>query len=685
MNGLLPGLRPALRSLARSRAFTLAAVLTLGLGMGASTAIYTLVQRVVLDPLPYPRAEHLVRIRNLVPGVGKNAAWSLSKAQFFYYSGHAAALVSLGSFMQNGMNLAADGEPQRVVAAAVTASMMDLLGARAVQGRVLDRADDTPAAPNVVALAYEFWRSRFGGDASVVGRTIQLDDVPYQVVGVLAPALALPPDRGQTVRIPSDVWLTLKFDPAGPFYNNHVFPVMARLAEGATIQQAQSELDHLQRELPQAFPNAYTEGFFKGSGFHAQLYELKRDVVGDVARNLWIIFGAVALVLLIACANVVNLLLVRLEGRRREFAIRATLGAGWRALAGDALREGLLLSLGGAALALLVGFASTRWLVSLAPPGVPRLESVRFDWRVLLFALALAVAIACALAVVPVLQARRSAGLSALGDGGRSATAGVERQRLRGALVVSQVALALVLVAGSGLLLRSFSSLRAVNPGVDPRGVLTTQLYPPRQRYDSAYKAWHFYQGALARIRAIPGVQRVGFSEALPFETGYGCTVQAFEDQEVYKHLLAAHEGTCAGQEDFTTPGYFEALGIPLLQGRSFTAADNDQPEAAAVVVGKAFADRFWPGQDALGKGVSPNGQKGPPWYRVVGVVGDVHGESVDGPPGIAIYYPVVPVPRSPSFYPGGVYLIVRTSKGSALSFLPAIRRAVAEVDPTIP
>jgi predicted permease len=685
MYAFLQGLRPAMRSLARNRAFTVAAVLTLGLGMGASTAIYTIIQRVVLDPLPYPHADRLVRLKNPVPGVGKNAEWSLSKAQFFYYGAHAPSLAAIGSFREDGMNLAAGAEPRRVVAAAVTASMMDLLGARAVRGRVLDRADDTPGAQNVVALSYDFWRSQFGGDTAIVGRTIQLDEEPFQVVGVLAPGLALPPDRGQTVRTQSDVWLTFKFNPAGPFQNNHVFPAIARLADGATIGRAQAELDHLQRELPQAFPSAYSENFFKGTGFHAQLYELKRDVVGDVARNLWIILGAVALVMIIACANVTNLLLVRLEGRRREFAIRSTLGASWRDLAGDALREGLVLSLAGAAFALLIGYTSTRWLVSLAPPGLPRLENVRLDWRVFVFTLVLAALIAGALAIVPVLQARWSTGVAALGDGGRAATAGVDRQRLRGALVVSQVALALVLVVSSGLLIRSFSRLRAVNPGVDPHGVLAMQLYLPTQRYDSLYKSWQFYDRALAKVRAIPGVELAGVSEALPFESGYGCTVQGFEDQAVYKRLKDAHEGTCAGQEASTTPGYFEALRIPLLAGRVFISSDNDSPDAGAVIVSKAFAGRFWPGEDPIGKGVNPSGNTSPPFYHVVGMVGDVFGESVDQPSAIAIYYPVVPMPGAWRFYPGGVWLLVRVSRGSPLGYLPAIRRAVAQVDAAIP
>lgn len=282
----LQGLRPALRSLARNRAFTISAVLTLGLGMGASTAIYTLIQRVVLDPLPYPRADRLVEIRNPVPLIQKDVEWGLSSAQFFYYGEHAHSLAAIGAWSEGGMNFSAASEPRRVNAAIVSAGMINLLGARAARGRLLDKGDDVPGAPSVVALSWEFWRAQFGGDDAVIGRTIQLDEQPYQVIGVLAPGVALPPGRGETVRTATDVWLAMKLNPAGPFWNSHQYPAIARLAEGATIERAQTELDHLQRELPAAFPKAYSEKFFTGTGFHAEAYDLKRYVVGDIARNL---------------------------------------------------------------------------------------------------------------------------------------------------------------------------------------------------------------------------------------------------------------------------------------------------------------------------------------------------------------------------------------------------------------
>jgi putative ABC transport system permease protein len=684
MPAILRGFRPILRSLGRSRGFTAAAILTLGLGMGASAAIYTLLQRVVLDPLPYPDPDRLVRVRNPVPGVGADEEWNLSSAQYFYFTQHAHLLAQIGVYSQDGSNFTSTQAPQRVRVASVSAPVLGLIGAHPARGRLLGADDDRPGAAPVVMLSYNFWQRQFGGDATVVGSTIRLDDRPFQVIGVMARGVELPPDRGETVRTASDLWVTRQLDPAGPFYNNHVLPAIARLAPGATPTAAERELAQLRSQLPAAFPRAYSQEFFDRYGFHTRLYDLKQFVVGDVARNLWILFAAVGLVLLIACANVANLLLVRLEGRRRDTAIRTALGAGWRELSGDALREGAVLATAGGALALLLGYLSTRWLVSLAPSGLPRLEEVRLDGHSLAFALGMAVAVALALALVPALQFRSPRNVGSLSEGGRGGTAGVDRHRLRGALVISQVALALILVVSAGLLLRSFTRLRSVNPGVNPGGVLTVQLYLPYQRYDSVSKVWRFYSALFERLRAAPGVSAAGVSEGLPFQDSYGCTVQGFEDKAVYQRVKDANMTTCAGQEA-TSPGFLESLGIPLIAGRMFTAGDNAQPGAGAVVVSKAFADRFWPGEDPIGKGVNPNGRDGPTFYHVVGVVGDVHGSSLDDAPAIAIYYPVVPMATVRFNAPRGVYLTVRTSKGAPLSYLAAVRNAVAAIDPEIP
>jgi predicted permease len=680
---MLQDLRYAVRTLAKSPGFTAVAVLTLALGMGASTAVFTLLKRVVLDGLAYPESGRLVRLKNQVPGVGPDAEWDMSTAQYFYLRGHATSFAEIGIYQTRGTNVAVGSEPQRAVAVFANAGLLRLLGARAAIGRLFGDDDDVPGAPAGVVLSHGFWQRAFGGDRGVLGQTLRLNEQPYEILGVLAPNLDLPQDRGSPVAPHTDVWVPMRLNAAGPFYNSHVYPTIARLALGVTALEGEAEVARLTPELPAAFPQAYSEGFFKRYGFRTLAYPLKQYVVGGVGRNLWILFGAVGLVLVIACANVANLFLVRAEGRRREIAIRTALGAGRRAIVRYTLAESLLLTTGGGALGLVVGSGSVEWLTRLAPPGVPRLDNLRLDGGVFLFVFALLVTVGLALAVFPLVHYGRPGGATTLTEGSRSSTVGRERQRVRGSLVVTQVALALVLVVGAALLIRSFQRLRTADPGVDPKGVLTVQLFPPYQRYGTMVNVWQFYDAVLQRIRALPGVVAAGASEELPFMGGYGCTVQGFENPDVYERVRDLGMTTCAGPSP-TTPGYLEALGVPLVAGRAFTQGDNDEPGRGAVIVSRAFAERFWPGEDPIGKGVKSAGTS-PPFYHVVGVVGDVVSTSLDEPPAIAIYYPVVGIPPERWWFANEMYVVVRTAVAEPVSLLPAIRRAVAEVDPAIP
>jgi len=682
-HGLLRDLRFALRGLRHRPGYALAALLALGIGLGATGSIATLLQRVVLDPLPYPASDRLVRLKNPVPGVERGSEWNLSTAQYFYYRQRAPELATLGLYQLEGMNAAAD-QPRRVHAAVVTASVLDLVGARAVEGRLLSAQDDAPGAPDVVMVSYGYWRGPLGGSRAVLGRQLRLNDEPVTVIGVMAPGIELPRDRGEAMALHADLWLPMRLDPGGPFYSSHVYPAIARLAPGASLAAAQRRIDQLRGGLPEAFPNAYSARFFERYQFHTRLYPLKQYVLGDMAKRLWVLFGAVGLVLLIAVANVANLLLVRLETRRREFAVRSALGASRGDIAREAFAEGGILAASGTALGLLLCLGSVRWLTALSPPGIPRLEAVALDGRVALLLGGLGLLIAAGLVLVPVLQYRGLAGLAQLGDGGRGMTAGVRRQRLRGVLVATQMALALMLVVGSSLLLQSLRRLRAVHPGIDASGVLTLSWYLPYQRYDSLSKVWRFHREVLDRIRRIPGVTAAGVSAELPFVTGFGCTVQGFEEPAVFDRIKAAGLTTCAGQAP-TTPGYFEALGIPLLQGRRFSDDDNLAPERGAAIVTRAFAERFWPGENPIGKAVNPNGRTKPPFYHVVGVVGDLHGTTLDEPPAVGIFYPIVPLPGGGRWYPGEFHLVVRGARGEPLDLLPEIRRAVAAADPGIP
>lgn len=681
---MIQDLRLAVRQLRRSSGFAAVAVLTLGLGIGAITAIYTVVQNVVLDPLPYPDAERLVRLKSPVPGMEAGSEWNLSAAQYFYFREHGRSFEEIGAFQRGVVNVQGPDGPERAATAMATSGTLRLVGARPLLGRSFGPEDDLPGGPEVVLLAEGFWQRQFGADPSVVGRTLSLDGTPHEVVGVLASGLRLPGEPGAPVDLERrDLWVPYRLNPAGPFFNSHVIPVIARLRPGVEVLEAQTEADRLTSRLPDAFPDVYSADFMEEFRFGSRVVPLKEYVVGDIGRHLWLVFGAVGLVLLVACANVANLFLARAEGRRAELAIRGALGAGRWKLARHFLAETLVLSVLGGLLGLVLGLLGVEWLLALAPSTFPRLDAVAPDVGVAGFALGTSLVVSLALAAFLVVRHGGHAGASALAEQSRSSTATRERQRLRSALVAAQVALALVLVVGAGLLVASFQRLRAVDPGVEAEAVLTARVHLPASRYPDNQARWRFMDAVRHRLEALPGVAAAGFSTSLPLTGGFGCFAQFFEDSEVAARLRDAEQTNCAGLVP-TTPGWLEALGIPLYAGRTLTAADNERPETGAVVVSRAFAERFWPGEDPIGKGVRPHGQD-PPYYRVVGVVGDVPATSLEEPPALAAYYPVVEIPEQPSWFFETNYLAVRSEAGSPLALLPAVRGAVHEVDPTVP
>jgi len=677
----------ALRGMRRAPGFTAVAVGTLALGLGGSAALYTLLDRVVIQPLPYPGAERLVRLNNQVPGVGANEVWSLSTAQWVYFTDHASTLESVGLYRGSGGNVMTPTGPQRVRSVAVTASMMDLLGARAVVGRTLSADDDTPAAPRVGVLSRGFWRRVMGGDPGVVGTTLTYDDHPVEIVGVMGEGVELP---GWPAEMAPDVWLPLRVDRGGTFYNNHAYPGVARMAPGATPRSVEEELKGLTARLPEAFPQAYSQGFFDRYGFRTQAIPLKESVLGDLARNLWILFGGVGLVLLIACTNVANLFVVRMDGRRQELAIRAALGAPRGTLGRYVLAEGLTLALLGAVVALALAYWAVPVLTALSPAHLPRVHGATLSVDAVLVTLLLALAGGVGLAAYPLVAHIRHAGAAV--EATRSTSAGRGHQRLRGALVVSQVALALTLVVGASLLLESLAALRRADAGVEPGGVLAMDLYLSYARHPSDADVWNSYRDILEGVRALPGVVSAGMSEELPVAGGFGCTVQGFEDETVYERIKEQGRTTCAGEEA-TSPGYFATLGIPVLEGRVFTDLDLDDPTRAAVVVSKAFAERFWPDRSALGQGVGPRGNTDGPFYHVIGVVDDVARASAEGEPplsqpAMAIYYPIRHNPEDTwnrGWWPGAISLVVKSDLADPSSLFPAIRQVVARVDPEIP
>jgi putative ABC transport system permease protein len=662
-------LRRAARSLRRAPAFTLVAVVTLALGIGATTAIFTLLDAVVLNPLPYPASDRLVWLDHPVSGPGAEGRWGVSQAGYFHFRDNARSLSGLGAFSTDAANLTGEGTAERVPLVNATPGLLGVLGARPAAGRLFTEADGAPDAAPVALLAHDFWTRRFGADPSVVGRTLRLDSRPVEVIGVLPPGFHPPGQK-------ADLWLPLQFDPAAPPQNAHWLSAVGRLADGQTPERARTELARLVGRFTELFPGAYSPAFMSDYGFSVDAVPLRDHVVGPVRRVLWVLLGAVGVVLLIACANVANLFLVRGEARRRETAIRSALGAGRGALARHALAESLLVAVAAGVLGAALAAGGIRLLVAMEPAGIPRLDEVRAGGAGLAFAAVLSLFAGIVFGLLPVLRA--PGGMGVLRDGGRGMTPSRRQHAVRGGLVVAQVALALVLMAAAGLMLRSFVALSRVHPGLDPRGVLTVSVALPYAKYDSYEKVAAFHRELAGRLDALPGVTGVGATNGLPLVGAGGCSLVFVRDRPIAE----GEEPPCVGSF-LATPGFFAALGIPV-RGAA-PGWDATERRAGEVVITPALARRFWPGEDPVGKALRPNGRE-EPYYRVAGVTGELRALGLDQPPTEAVFYPVLPLEGAPLWSPPrDMRLVVRTTLDRPAELTGAVRRAVAELDPEVP
>jgi len=686
LQGLYREVGHAARVLRRSPTFSLVACATLALGIGATTAIYMVVDAVVLRPLPYRQAEELVSILHptTVPGSGEQK-WGMSSAGYFHFKARATTLTDMGSYRTSGMTVTGDGGAEMVRTGEVTASIFSTLRARPALGRLLVAEDDQPGAPVVTVLSHEFWRRRFGSDPDVVGRTLPTAGGPITIVGVAEPGLTLPRPGpfGSTSDLAGfgvDLWLAMRLDPAARPQNSHQYSGIGRLAPGQTAATVQAELQSFTAQFPTLFPSAYSEGFLRSYQFRAGVLPLRDEVLGPtLTRTLWVLFGAVGLVLVIACANVANLFLVRMEARRREAAIRTALGADRPRMAALFLAESLLLTtiagLAGAGLA----WVGLRALLAIAPTSIPRLGGVGMNGTAIAFAAGLSLLAGLVLGLLP--MARTRLDVAALRDGGRGMTTARGPRRVRSALVVGQVALALMLLTAAGLMLKSFSRLRGVEPGLDPVGVLTVAISVPFEKYGTLDDGVAFHRQVHERIAALPGVTAVGASTALPLRDFTGCSV-VFREGRPY----GPEEQTPCVATPRATPGFFAALGITV-EGTPPAWADVDG-RTGAVVVTRALADRLWPGEDPVGKGITTNGGADSPfgYYRVSGVVPELRAEGLDRPPTEAVFYPASE--RVAGVRWGAlndlVYAI-RTSTSDPMALVPAVRQILTELDPDVP
>jgi predicted permease len=675
MDTLLRDLQYALRGLAKSPAFTAAAVLSVAIGIGANTALFSVVSALLLRPLPYRDADRLVILWNRSPGLNIAEDW-FSTAQYFDIKAGHQGFEQLAIAIGANYNLTGDGEPERVGVIRVSSNLLPMLGARALRGRLFVGEEDSPGRPGTAVLAHGTWVRRYGGDPQVIGRTIRLNGQPCQIVGVLPEDFSLRREVLPTLGVAEDgeMFLPLPLPPAASTDRGHEdYNIVGTLKPGLTVAQAQAEMDAITARLRRDYPDVYPPN----GGLTFGIVPLLEQVVGGVRGTLLVLLGSVGFVLLIACANVANLLLSRSLDREKEMAVRVALGAGRGRIVGQLLTESLLLALLGGALGAAFSVAAVKWIHVLQPRNVPRLHDVAVNGEVLLFTLSL-----CALAGVlsglaPALGSRRIDVFGTLAAGGRASTgAGAlwgRGSNLRRMLAVSELALSVVLLIGAGLLIRSFARLQEVTPGFDARGVLTLELTMTGPRYGDAPAVQNAYRELWQRLDLLPGVTASGGVTSLPL-SGYF----AWGPITVEGRIPLPGENFINADQRVVAGRYFQAMGIPLLRGRLFDDGDTaDKPRV--VIIDDYMAAQLWPGGDPLGKRIRFGDLASPgPWATVVGVVGRVKQYALDSDGRIALYFAHT---QSPS---RAMYVAVR-SRGELRALAPSVRAEIRGIDPDLP
>ena len=670
-------LKPAWRSLRRSPAFTVTASLTLIIGIGAAVAIFALVNGVLLRPLPYGDPDRLVVPYHRMQLVGL-AKGNQTAGTYFTYKKLARSLEAIGVYQRSAVNVSdprGGGEPQRIGSADITQSVIPLLRVPPLLGRTFTEAEDAPHGPNVLLISEGLWRSRFGGDRTVIGRTLDVNGNTWEIIGVMPKQFRFPSPETQ-------LWLPMRLDPNDPSPGGFNYDGIARLRRGVTPDEAGRDLvSVLPRILelsPNLAPGVSTQMLLDQARPVPFVAPLKADVTGGIAKTLWIVAAAGGVGLLVACANVTNLILVRADGRQRELAVREALGAGRRRVIAYFLGESVVVTAVSAAVAIVLAAAAIRLLVRLGPVDIPRLAEVRIDLATVGFAVVISTLVAVACSIVPAMRIGRVNLSNALREGGRGGTAARARQRIRSALVAGQIALALVALASSGLLLRTFQRLNAVRPGFEPQGVATFWVSLPYARYPKDSSVVRFYSQLLDRVKGLPAVKDVGLTSRVPFETNGWSQDPLYPEDDLQTYANKIPPLTFYT----TTDGaYFRTMGIPLVAGKPFDRLELQKPNEA--IISRSAAVQFWKdstGQRVLGKRFRelPGGQ----WLTVVGVVGDTRDTSLASPPSLVVYRPLAAGGDNNMRWTMG--LVVRTASEPA-AMTTAVQRAVRDLDPTLP
>ncbi len=655
---MMNDLRYSLRVLIKNPAFTAMALITLALGIGVNTAIFSVVDSVLLRPLPMKDPERVVSIweHGLRDDAGTN---EMAPANYFDLRNQSQTFEGAGAFGDLSVNLTGEGEPERIDGVLVTANVFKLLGVEPALGRTFSPDEDRVGQHHVVVLSDALWRRRFNSDRSIVGRSVMLNAEPYTVVGVMPPDFFFPLRE-------SELWTPWAMEPEeASGRGDHYLRVMARLKPGATVEQANAEVEAIASRLASEYPRTNDGLGFVVNSFH-------EDYVGNLRTPILILFAAVALVLLIACANVANLLLAQATTRKREIAIRVALGARRLAIIRQLLVESLLLAGAGGVLGVLGAVWGVQWLSTLAPQSLSKLQSVTVDARVFVFTLGVTVLTAVVFGAVPAFQASRSNPGDTLSESGRDAAGGVSGRFARRVLVVAEVALAVVLLVGAGLLIRSFQRLRQVEPGFRTDNLLTMRVALPGSKYSKPEQRRAFYDELLRRVDELPGVESAGMISFLPLSfsgMNFSFSIEGRAAPGDMDLPLALYR--------VVSPDYFRAMGIPLQRGRFFDSRDvADAPPV--VVVNRRLAEHFWPGEDPTGKRLKIGPPDSPnPWAMVAGVVGDVRQEGFNQQQKFELYVPYAQERRG---FVAPRDLVVRTT-GDPQQVAGAVRQAVWTVD----
>jgi putative ABC transport system permease protein len=665
MGSLLNDFRYAIRNLIKRPGFTAIAVITLALGIGANSAIFSVVDSVLLRSLPLPDAQSLYAVHTGATKFNNRFDGPFSYPEYEDVVAQTHSFQSIGGWVDGDANLSGGEQPERVTLRVVLPSLLPTLGVQPLRGRNFVPEEAIKGREHVTLITHALWQRQFGGRENAVGKSVRLDNVDYQIIGILP--------RDFQFEAPVDLWVPLDTtDPGLKVRNSHFLRVIGRLRPGVTAASAAADLNAVAKYESDNFPEMFpaTAGF----GFRARPY--LEDIVGDVRLPLYIVFGAVGFVLLIACGNVANLLLAKAAPRQREMAIRTALGARRIHLLRQLMAESLLLAILAGGLGVLLAVWGTAALIALSPDSLPRAREIGFDWRVLTFTSVVALATGVVFGLLPALWSSRADLVGTLKEGSRGST--TAHGRLRKALVVAEVALSLMLLVGAGLMLRSFSQVRTVNPGfrTDHALTLRVSLPVPDGQITSADtdRFMIFFDRTLARLRELPGVTAAGATNMIPLD---GNGTDRLIDIEGYVPRDAADKPDAQNRQ--ATPGWFAAMGIPLVRGRLIESAD-DKDASRVVVVSQAFAKQFFPNDEAVGKRIRLGKlTKEFPWATIVGVVGDVRGFALEEPPLPTMYWPVAQIRATPA-----LAIVVRT-QGDPAALAGAVRGAIAEIDPVQP